>query len=148
MAATPSTQSYANHRQWVVGYHVVLSTLLLAILIGSCVNLYQSIGDRQRLYSASLIVALAVATMTVSFFARFFALKAQDRAIRAEEQLRHYVLTGKLLDSRLSVRQIVGLRFASDDEFPSLARRAIDQGLAEDAIKREIKTWRADTYRA
>jgi hypothetical protein len=81
-------------------------------------------------------------------FARMFALKAQDRAVRAEEQLRHFVLTGKLLDPRITVRQIIGLRFASDDEFVALARRAAEQGLTEDAIKREVKNWRADTYRA
>ena len=83
----------------------------------------------------------------VFFFARLFPLKAQDRAIRAEEQLRHYVMTGKLLDARLTVRQIVALRFASDGEFVTLAQRAVDQGLSEDAIKKEVKHWRADTYR-
>jgi hypothetical protein len=72
---------------------------------------------------------------------------AQDRAIRAEEQLRHFVLTGKLLDPRLTIRQIIGLRFAPDDEFVGLVRRAAEQGLSEDAIKREVKNWRGDTYR-
>ena len=53
----------------------------------------------------------------VFFFCRMFPLQAQDRAIRAEENLRHYVLAGKLLDSRLTIRQIIGLRFAIDEEF-------------------------------
>jgi hypothetical protein len=142
-----STQSYASHRQFVAGYHVVLSLLLLATFIGSCVNLYQSIGDHQRLYSASLIVAVTIVAMMLAYFARAFALRAQDRAIRAEEQLRHYVLTGKLLDPRLTVRQIVGLRFASDEEFAALARRAADEQLPPDTIKRSIRTWRPDLYR-
>ena len=85
--------------------------------------------------------------MLLAFLARVFALKAQDRAIRAEEQLRHYVLTGKLLDARLTMRQIVGLRFASNDEFVALAQRAADQSLTPDAIKQAVKQWRADTYR-
>jgi hypothetical protein len=76
-----------------------------------------------------------------------FANKAQDRAIRAEENLRYFVLTGKLLDPRLSVRQIIGLRFASDAEFVALAQRAADERLSEDAIKRSVKNWRADLYR-
>ena len=146
MANTPD-QNYANHRQYVPLFHVVLFGLLVLTFIGSCVNLYQSWGDHQRLYSASLIVVLTFATIMLFFFARVFALKAQDRAIRAEEQLRHYVLTGKLLDPRLTVRQIVGLRFASDGEFVALAQRAVEQSLTEDAIKREVKHWRADTYR-
>jgi hypothetical protein len=146
MANTPD-QTYATHRQYVPLFHVVLFGLLVLTFIGSCVNLYQSWGDHQRLYSASLIVVLTFSTIMLFFFARVFALKAQDRAIRAEEQLRHYVLTGKLLDSRLTMRQIVGLRFAPDAEFVALAKRAADEGLTEDAIKRAVKSWRADTYR-
>ena len=142
------TQSYKNHAQIVPLYHRVLSLLILLILIGSLVNLNKSWGDSTRFYSASLIVALAIATTMLFIFVRTFPLKAaQDRAIRAEEQLRHYVLTGKLLDSRLTMRQIVALRFASDTEFVALAQRAADQSLSPDAIKRDVKQWRADTYR-
>jgi hypothetical protein len=81
------------------------------------------------------------------YLARVFALKAQDRAIRAEENLRHFVLTGRLLDSRLAVQQIIGLRFASDAEFPALAERAAAEGMAQKDIKAAVKTWRADFYR-
>jgi len=140
-------QSYKNHAQIVFLYHRVLSLVLLLILIGSIVNLNKSWGDSTRFYSASLIVALTVAAILLFIFVRTFPLKAQDRAIRAEEQLRHYVLTGKLLDSRLTMRQIVALRFASDAEFVALAQRAADQSLSADAIKRDVKQWRADTYR-
>ena len=141
------TQSYENHAQFVPGYHYVLTALVLATLIGSCVNLYQSLGDHQRLYSASLLVVLTICLIMAGFYARVFALKAQDRAIKAEENLRHYVLTGKLLDTRLTVRQIIGLRFASDEEFPALAAQAAEQGMSEDDIKKAVKDWRADTYR-
>ncbi len=82
-----------------------------------------------------------------ALFARIFALKAQDRAIRAEENLRHFALTGKLLDPRLTVKQIIGLRFASDAEFVALAQRAAEEKLSLDAIKRAVKDWRADYYR-
>ena len=140
-------QSYKNHAQIVFLYHRVLTLVLLLIIIGSIVNLNKSWGDSTRFYSASLIVALTVAAMLLFIFVRTFPLKAQDRAIRAEEQLRHYVLSGKLLDSRLTMRQIVALRFASDAEFVALAQRAADQSLSPDAIKRDVKQWRADTYR-
>jgi hypothetical protein len=85
--------------------------------------------------------------LSLFFHARQFALKAQDRAIRAEENFRHYYLTGKPLDSRLTTRQIIGLRFASDEEFPSLSVRAVEENLSEDEIKRLIKKWRPDYYR-
>jgi hypothetical protein len=140
-------QSYANHTQIVPLYHRVLFGLLLLTFIGAVVNLTKSWGDSTRFYSASLIVMLTIELVMVAFFARVFALKAQDRAIRAEEQFRHYVLTGKLLEPRLTVRQIVALRFASDSEFAALAQRAADQGLSPDAIKRDVKQWRPDLYR-
>ena len=142
-----STQNYANHRRYVPVFHVVLFPLLAATLVGSCVNLYKSLGDHQRIYSASLILALTVCTVLLFFLTRIFALKAQDRAIRAEENLRHLAFTGKLFDPRLSIRQIIGLRFAPDAEFLELARRAADENLSEDVIKRAIKDWKADTYR-
>jgi hypothetical protein len=144
---TMNTQTYAKHAQFVPMFHYILAPLLLLTLIGAAVNLYQSWGDHQRLYSASLILVLVISTFILSFLARVFALKAQDRAIRAEENLRHFALTGKLLDPRLTIRQVIGLRFASDAEFPSLAKRAADENLSNDAVKRAIKEWRPDTYR-
>ena len=140
-------QEYTNHARFDIGYHRILLPALLIIWIGAGVNFGKSLGDHERLYSASLILALAVWLGPLSIYARTFALKAQDRAIRAEENLRHYVLTSKLLDPRLSVRQIVALRFASDAEFPALAARAAAEGIAPKDIKQSIKNWRADEYR-
>jgi Family of unknown function (DUF6526) len=140
-------QNYSNHRQTVPMFHGVLFAILVLTLGGSLVNLYKSWGDHQRLYSAALIVALTAATLMLFFFCRIFALKAQDRAIRAEENLRHFALSGKLLDARLGVRQIVALRFASDAEFLALAQRAAAENLAPDAIKQAVQEWRADMYR-
>ena len=141
------TQNYANHRQTVGGFHLFLLPVLLLTFGGAVNNLVRSWNDHNRVYSASLILVLTVCTALAALFGRMFALKAQDRAIRAEENLRHFVMTGRLLDARLTVRQVVGLRFASDGEFVALAQRAAAENLTEDAIKRAIKTWRPDTYR-
>lgn len=137
-------QKYAHHARLVPGFHFVLSPVLLLTCIGAGVNLWKSIGDHQRLYSASLILVLSLCTLAISFYARIFALRAQDRAIRAEENFRHYLLAANPLDPRLSVKQIVALRFASDAEFPGLAQRAVENNLEPDAIKRAIQHWRAD----
>jgi hypothetical protein len=142
-----STQNYQNHAQRVPGFIAVALTLL-ATIIGSSVNLYQSLGDHQRLYSASLLLVLSVCLLFATFFARIFALKVQDRAIRAEENLRHFAMTGKLLPSQLTIQQIIALRFASDAEFLPLIDRAIQENLAQKSIKLAIQNWRADTYRA
>jgi hypothetical protein len=142
-----STQTYATHIRRVVSYHIVLTALMLLGLVGSCVNLYQSIGDHQRLYSASLIVLVMVMLGMIAGFARVFPLKAQDRGIRAEENLRHFAMTGKLLDPRITIDQVIGLRFASDGEFVALARRAANEGLSQQDIKKAIRAWRPDEHR-
>ena len=140
-------QNYENHRRFVPMFHLVLFGIIVLTLIGSGVNLYQSLGNHERQYSSSLIFVIMISLLLLFFYCRVFPLKAQDRAIRAEENLRHYVLTGKLLDPRLNIRQIIGLRFASDAEFIILAQRAAAENLSEEDIKKAIKNWRADTYR-
>jgi hypothetical protein len=142
-----ATQNYSNHRQYVPIFHFVLVPIVSLTLVGSIVNLTESWGNHERLYSAALLVVVTACLAVFCIVARVFALKAQDRAIRAEENLRHFAATGKLLDPRLGTKQIVALRFASDGEFPDLARRAADSGLSPDDIKKSIKDWRADTYR-
>lgn len=140
-------QNYGNHKQYVTAFHKILFPLVAATFVGSLVNLYKSMDVEGALYSASLISALSLAVLILMFLARIFPLKAQDRAIRAEENLRHYVLTGKLIDPRLSMLQVVALRFAPDAELPELARKAADQGLSPNDIKLAIKTWKGDHYR-
>jgi hypothetical protein len=142
-----SQQNFANHAKTVPAFHFALLPVLLLTFIGSVVNLSLSINDHSRLYSAALIVVLTICLIVASFCARIFALKAQDRAIRAEENLRHFALTGKLLDARLAPLQIVALRFASDAEFPALAAKAAEGKMAPKDIKRAITNWRADEYR-
>jgi hypothetical protein len=137
-------QNYAKHAKFVPMFHFVLFALIAASLIGSFVNLWQSLGDHERLYSASLIAAMSVALLLLFGFTRGFAMGVQDRAIRAEENLRHFSLTGKRLDPRLTIKQIVGLRFAPDAEFVELARKAAEESLPQDTIKKSVKNWRAD----
>src|ERR1700689_1951239 len=148
MGSTMATKNFENHSRYVPLFHFVVLPLLLLTLIGSIVNLIQSFGDHERLYNAALIVALSLAGFLTAFHGRVFALKAQDRAIRAEENLRHFVMTGKLLDPRLSVGQIVALRFASDGEFVALAQKAAQDGMRPADIKRTVRNWRADEHRA
>lgn len=141
------TQSYATHRRWVPLYHFVLSTLIVLLAAGAVVDCFRAWRRGSGRLEAGIVLGLVVASALLYYYVRVFALKAQDRAIRAEETIRHFALTGALPDARLSVRQFVGLRFASDAEYPGLARRAAAEGLSEDAIKRAVENWRPDTYR-
>ncbi len=143
-----STQNYSNHRQMVPGYHYLVYILLFLALGFSVRVAYGAFFEihHGRLLAAILLL-LSFATLLLTWYARLFPLKAQDRAIRAEENLRHYVHHGKLLDPRLSIRQIIALRFADDAEFPELANRAVNENMSPGDIKKAIKNWRADHYR-
>jgi hypothetical protein len=91
---------------------------------------------------------LVLTVISVSFHNRSFALKAQDRAIRAEENLRYFILTGNRLNKILTIDQVIALRFASDEEFVELAEKAASQNMKPHEIKRSIKNWRPDYHRA
>jgi membrane-bound ClpP family serine protease len=138
-------QNFKNHSKWVIGYHGITLIGILAFLVGSIINFLKSSED--NLYSASLLVLLGFILVFMFYFTRSFALRAQDRAISAEEKLRYYILTGKSISNKLTTRQFVGLRFASDEEFPALADKAAMENLAENDIKKAIINWKADEYR-
>ncbi|RKN70115.1 DUF6526 family protein [Paenibacillus ginsengarvi] len=140
-------QNYGNHKRLHPPYHFGLSILTLAVLIGSIVNAVIAFRSGEGRLAACLLVGVGVALVFLLVFVRTYALKAQDRALQTEVQLRHYMLTGKPIDSRLGVLQLVALRFASDEELAELCRRAAEEQLSPDAIKRSIKTWRPDQYR-
>ncbi len=141
------TQNYNNHRRYVPLYTFVLTALILGILAGSVWNFYRAYDAHSGRLVAALIFLLAIVCIFFYIYARGFALRAQDRAIRAEESLRHFVLTGKSLDNRLRMGQVIALRFADDAEFVSLAQRAADEDIKADDIKKAIQNWKPDHYR-
>jgi hypothetical protein len=141
------TQNYNNHKRYVPLYTFVLTALILGILAGSVWNFYRAYDAHSGRLMAALIFLLSIVCIFFYIYARGFALRAQDRAIRAEENLRHFVLTGKPLDNRLRMGQVIALRFADDAEFVSLAQRAADEDIKADDIKKAIQNWKPDHYR-
>lgn len=139
-------QNYKNHPRFVPGYHTVLTLLWLAFTIWTILRLVQN----PSLDTGALFV-LAIAMMLTIFYARVFALKAQDRVIRLEERLRMHELFDEELKGHIgdfSTSQLVALRFASDEELPDLAREVLSEGTDDQkAIKQKIKNWRPDYQR-
>lgn len=136
-------QNYNNHRRFHPLFHYILSLLLLLTLVGAIWFIIRNGVSLSAILYLAIVVILAIMFLLI----RQYPLKAQDRAIRAEENLRHYVLTGKLLDERLTIGQITALRFASDAELPELSAKAASQNLSPDDIKKQIINWKADYYR-
>jgi len=139
-------QNFKNHGKWVIGYHLITFFAILLLIVGSIRGFLKSSDD--NLYPASLLILISFILLFMFYFLRIFALKAQDRAIRSEEKLRYYILTGKVLSSKITTRQIIGLRFASDEEFPMLVEKAEKENLSEKEIKAAIQNWKEDLYRA
>ena len=140
-------QNYSNHRRWVPGYHFVLSSLLIIGTLIAGVNALRHLPNHGGFISAVLIENSFACGLLLFWYSRQFPLKVQDRAIRAEESLRYFILTRKPLDLSLTVGQIAALRFAHDEEFLPLVDRAVAEKLSPDDIKKNIKNWRSDTHR-
>ena len=69
---------------------------------------------------------------------------------RLEERLRLQALAPAEWHTqiyRLTEDQLIGLRFASDDEVVELAKQALEQNLNRKQIKERIKSWRPDDWR-
>jgi hypothetical protein len=139
-------QSYANHRRFHPLFHFIVIPLL-------AINVVVQIVIAVRFFSAMSVwnVFVALAILGGAFLARFYGLRNQDRIIRLEEMLRLQRVLPDDLRARigeLRTRQLIGLRFCSDEELPE-ACRAVFAGEAptHDAIKRRVKSWRPDYMR-
>lgn len=138
-------QNFKNHPQMVPGYHYLTFGAIVALLGGSINYLLKATPENK--YLASLLVLTAIIFVLIAWYARTFALKAQDRAIRAEESLRYYIMTGKAIPTTLRMGQIIALRFASDAEYLALLDKAIKENLGGKAIKMAVQNWKADYHR-
>lgn len=139
------TQQYSNHKRFDPLWHFTATPLTLIGLVASLINLFRC--SETNCYTAILLVLIFLILTVLVMLVRFYSLKVQDRAIRTEEALRHFILTGQPLDKRLKTGQIIALRFASDQEFAALARRAAEEQLTPDQIKQAIQHWKADMRR-
>jgi hypothetical protein len=144
MAEQP-TQSFARHARYDPAFHFFVLPVFVASWIMSIVFVVRHPG-----YYAAWGVVLATATLIAVFKIRTYSLRVQDRVIRLEERLR---LAAVLPEStrpqiaKLKEGQLIGLRFASDEEVAVLAQRALSESLSRADIKKSVKTWRPDYWR-
>jgi hypothetical protein len=141
---TPA-QTYANHRA-LPSRTFIIATLILAVNV-----VWQGYAAWQAPGPASVFAVVVAATLlAVLVVGRRCAQIVQDRVIRLEMRVRleRLLPPERLADIlRLTLPQLVALRFASDAELPALVQDALAQGLGNDAIKRKITAWQADWLR-
>ena len=95
-------------------------------------------------------LVLSLVAFIPLFKLRSYPIKLQNRIIRLEERLRLYVLAPAEWHAqihRLTEDQLIGLRFAPDEEVMELAREALKENLSRKQIESRIKNWRADESR-
>ncbi|GAE30750.1 DUF6526 family protein [Alkalihalobacillus hemicellulosilyticus] len=138
-------QNYENHSKVDPVFHFGITLLSLVTLILSVVFFFKNV-DTQTVLSFVVLFA-SFKFLFIILKLRGYALQLQDRIIRNEENFRCYRLTGKQLDSTLSLKQIIALRFSSDEEFPGLVERTLSENLSPQDIKKAVQNWRADHHR-
>ncbi len=138
-------QSLKNHARFDPLFHFVLAVVLIA----NTVVAVTFVVHRRDFYAAWFLV-LSIAAMGALFRLRQYPLKVQDRVIRLEERLRLQALAPAEWHAqiyKLTEDQLIGLRFASDDEVVELAKQALEHNLNRKQIKERIRNWRADDWR-
>ena len=142
-----TTQTYKTHRRVVPAYHFGVLSALLAYFIWSVYQLVQGFTG-----AAVMGVILSVALMTMAITLRSQILRVQDRVIRLEMRLRLRENLPADLAARaahLPVRQLIALRFASNEELPSLVQDVVEgKVVTPNDIKQKIREWQADHLRA
>ncbi len=146
------SQSLSNHTRFDPPFHFIAAPILIGNffgVIGFTIGYAIHHGKHGLLLHLWLII-VSFALLVVAANSRIKDLKVQDRVIRLEERLRFAALLPPdeaAAAHALSIRQIIALRFATDDELPALVRRALADGLTPKQIKAAISQWRPDDHR-
>ncbi len=137
-------QSYSNHRKSNWLFYGVFLGIILINTGGALMYFDLSLESGSYLYPSALLLSSNICLLIMFGFLRYFTLRLQERIIRSEENLRHFMLTGKPLDSRIHARQTLGLRYAPDSEFVELARDCAERQTSSEEIIKSISRWRGD----
>lgn len=144
---TTTAQSYANHRRIFPLYHMFALPILLAnVVVTMAVTL------RHPTFWNLWLVVVALGIVGGMVANRASTIIVQNRVIGLEMRLRLATVLPVELCQRipeLHLKQLVGLRYASDDELVGLVERCLRGELVTaDAVKREVRHWRPDYVRA
>jgi hypothetical protein len=141
-------QNYKNHIRYYLPHHFLFYPLILILFVYAVRTAFMSEGDRLIWF---FIAALLFLIGWLSFMLRqHYALMLQNRIVVLEMRFRYFVLTGQrleLVEDRLNFDQLAALRFASDEELPTLVEQTLSEELSATQIKKTIKKWLPDHKR-
>ncbi len=144
---TTTAQSYANHRRVFPLYHLFALPILLANVV-----VMMAVSVRHPSLWNLWLVVVAIGLVGGMVANRASTLIVQNRVIGLEMRLRLATILPVELCQRipeLHLKQLVGLRYAGDDELVTLVERCLRGELVTaDAVKREVRHWRPDYVRA
>jgi len=138
-------QGYKNHARFDPPFHFLTAGFYLANLVVAIVG-----EVRHPDFASTWYLVLSLFVIVPILKLRLYPLKVQDRVIRLEERLRLQALAPAVWHAqifRLNEDQLIGLRFASDDEVVELAKQALEHNLTRKQIKERIREWRPDEWR-
>ncbi len=138
-------QNFANHRRFHPPFHFFVIPIMVINVVVAVTLLVRT----PSLWSSWQLL-FAIGLLTLSILPRSYALKVQDRVIRLEERLRIQQLSQapKTEIDRLTPRQLVTLRFCSDEQLAELTQEVLSGTVKNTKeIKQRIKLWRADYLR-
>jgi len=140
-------QNYKNHTRLFPLFHFIASPIMLLNFLNSIRHVWLT-----PTLSAAWAMVVAFGLVCVTLASRVMALSVQDRVIRLEMQLRLMRVLPPPLQSRIAAlkrEHFVALRFASDEELPTLVQEVIDGRLKTSKdIKLRVKNWQGDFLRA
>lgn len=143
--AQQTSQNYSNHvRLHPVFHFFVIPVLAITVVLG-----FGAAAQHPTFYNIWRVVFL-LAVLAAASLARIYPLKVQDRVIRLEERIRLAELVSAPIRpqlARLTERQLIALRFASDEEAPALVERTLAESLGPAEIKKAVRSWRTDNWR-
>ena len=145
MAAKNPTRYYPLH-------HYVLLPLTL-VLVGYTIRRYVGVaGDDSEVSRLwfSLALLTLVFFVTLVMLRQHYALLLQDRVARLEVRQRYFEVSGQRfapLEKDLTLKQILTLRLAGDQELPALAQAAAREKLSPPDILARINDFQLDTMR-
>ncbi len=136
-----SEQTYANHRHRPIAWNItwLVGVVTLVVLAWQAVRVPST--------PTIAVAVLALVVLVTLTLVRTFALTLQNRIIRLEMQVRLARVGRDRELARLTLPQVIALRFASDAELPALVDRAITEQLPPDQIKRAVTSWQGDFLR-